>query len=384
MHNSTIYAAVLGFCAWVIPAGDIQLRAQERATETTILKRNKEGVTAMDVHPSGNTILVGTGNNMVRAWDHLNDRIEFEIPMSREVFSVLYLPDGSFFLANAGPAILIHTEAGKYHDVLQGHNTAVWSMDTDASGTYLVTGTFSKEFNIWNVPEVRLIQPVKAHDRSVLSVCFSPDGHHIASGSLDETIQIHAFPSLEFEVSAIAHYENIYDLEYHPEGHLLASASQDRSIKLWDLETGQLARLLEGHSGGVFSISFSPDGLFLISGSDDQTIKLWEVQSGQTIYTFTGHEGPVNEVHFLPDGTGFASGSMDGTVRIWKMDPRIIVDYCCAEEFNVALESEGWFQPRGEAESKSEYKQRIEAQEAMKANLYETYYQKYIQRLKKK
>jgi len=361
----------------------IPLLAQTNPYETHILKRIKNGITALDIHPDGTRILFGTGENQVKAWHYREDQLVFEIPMSREIFSVKYLPDGKYFLANAGPAIRIYAEAGDYHNVLQGHNTAIWSMDTDPSGTFLVSGSFSKEFNIWNVLEVQLIESVKDHNKSVLAVCFSPDGQHLASGSLDETIQIHAFPSLELELSAVAHSENIYDLEYHPDGNLLASASRDRSIKLWNLETGRVVHHLEGHNGSVFSIGFSPDGLFLISGSEDQTIKLWEVSTGNLVYTFTGHEGPVNALHFLPDGTGFVSGSMDETIRVWQLHPEIVVHYCCKAEIDAAIQAHELFEPQREEESKSDYKQRINAQEALKISLYQEYYDRYIQRSKK-
>jgi len=359
-----------------------QTWAQKNPYEIHVLKRNKNGVTTLDVHPDGSRILIGTSDYTVKSWNFVEDRIEFEIPMSREVFSVKYLPDGSYFFANAGPDILVYSGSGDYFNVLKGHNTATWSMDTDPTGTYLVSGSFSKEFIVWDIPQLDRIETVKDHDKSVLAVCFSPDGQHIASGSLDRTIRIRKFPSLEFEVSAIAHTENIYDLEYRPDGHLLASASRDGTIKIWDVKSGEVSLVLKGHNGSVFSMSFSPDGVFLVSGSEDHTIKLWEVHNGQLVYTFTGHEGPVNAVRFLTDGTGFVSGSMDETVRVWEINPEIVVHHCCKTAFDEEIDTYELFEPRREGESGADYKKRLEDQEIQKAALYQKYYNLYLQRLK--
>ncbi len=360
----------------------LNMYAQKDPYQILILKKNKAGVHALDYHPDGTKILIGTGAHKVKLWDYRNGKTRFEIPLTREVYAVLWLPGGRYFLANAGTVIQLFTAEGVYHNQLRGHNTAIWSMDTDAMGEFLVSGSFSRAYKIWNIPEITLVETVVEHSKSVLAVCFSPDGTRIASGSLDETIHIREFPSGKFLASALAHTENIYDLEYHPSGTFLASASRDQSIKFWDQDSAKMIRKLDGHDGAVFSISFSPDGYFLLSGSEDQTIKLWDVQSGNLIYTFTGHEGAVNEVLFNPDGTDFASGSMDGTVRIWAFDPEIIVNYCCKEAFLEELNDHELFKPHEVHESKNDYNKRVKEQQKFRSELATRYYELYLERLR--
>ena len=107
---------------------------QTRTYQTGILKRIKDGVQALDFHPDGTKILIGGGDHSLKLWNLSTDKIDFEIPLTREVYSVLWLPNGKYFLANAGMVLQAYSDQGIYHNQLMGHNTAIWSMDTDPTG----------------------------------------------------------------------------------------------------------------------------------------------------------------------------------------------------------------------------------------------------------
>ncbi len=346
-----------------------------------MLNKNKDGVTCLDFSPDSGNLLFGSGDRKVKIWDYKENKILWEADLPREIYSVKYLPSGKFFFANGGNHILIYDSTGQYINTLKGHATAIWSMDTDPEGKYLISGCFAKTFRLWDISEVKLLDENSQHSKSVLAVCFNSMGTKFASGSLDESIKIWSWPEKKLLHSFIAHSGNIYDLEFHPAGKLLASASRDKSIKLWDVETGELTKILKGHTESVFCLSFSPDGHFLISGATTGNIKLWEVVTGKCIHTFIGHEGLVSCIQFHPDGTSFASGSHDETLRIWEFSPELIVNFCCASELESEISSNEVFLPRGENESKSEYKLRLQKQKETKKQLVDKYYQEYMERL---
>ncbi len=337
-------------------------------------------MTCIDYSPSGRFILFGNGENIVKIRDSRENKIIWEEKLPREIYSVKYLPNGKFFFVNSGNQILIYSSEGKYINSFKGHSTAIWSMDTDPGGKYLVSGCFAKYFRIWNIHDVQLIEKAGGHTKSVLAVCFNTEGNKIATGSLDKSIKIWSWPEKTIEQSFFAHAENIYDLEFNPSGNILASASRDKKIKLWDVATGKLIHILEGHTGSVFTISFSPNGHFLLSGSSSGNIKLWEVSTGRCIYTYTGHKAAVSGIHFHPGGNSFVSSSQDGSVRSWILSPRVITDYCCRTGIESELKDNLLFLPRKENESRQDYKKRLQQQEELRLELVNKYYKEYLNR----
>ncbi len=358
------------------------MSGQKPEYQLQILNKNRAGVTCLDFSPDGKNILLGSGDRKAKIWDFKENEILWETDLPREIYSVKYLPNGKFFFVNGGNQILIYDSLGEYINTLKGHATAIWSMDTDPEGQFLISGCFAKTFRLWDISEVKLLFENSQHSKSVLAVCFNSMGTEFASGSLDESIKIWSWPEKTLLHSFAAHSENIYDLEFHPAGKILASASRDKSIKLWDTETGKLIRVMKGHTESVFCLSFSLNGHFLISGSATGNIKLWEVATGKCIHTFTGHEGPVSSIHFHPDGNSFASGSYDETLRIWEFSPELIVNFCCASELESEISSNEVFLSKRENESKSEYKLRLQKQEEIRNQLVNKYYQEYLVRFK--
>ena len=370
---------ILSFVILFIP----EISGQKSEYQLQVLNKNKEGVTCLDFSPDGESILFGSGDRKAKIWDYKENKILWEEVLPREIYAVKYIPSGKFYFVNGGNQILIYNSEGEYINTLKGHATAIWSMDTDPEGRFLISGCFARTFRFWDIPEVKLLDEISQHSKSVLAVCFNSIGTKFASGSLDEYIKIWSWPEKELLHSYIAHSENIYDLEFHPGGKILASASRDKKIKLWDIETGKMIRVLEGHTQSVFCLNFSPNGHFLISGSATGNIKLWEVATGKCIHTYTGHEGSVSSVQFHPDGNSFASGSYDETLRIWELAPELIINFCCSKELESEISSNELFIPKKENESKAEYKLRLQKQEEIKKQWISKYYQEYLSRLNK-
>jgi len=370
---------ILSFFILHIP----EISGQKPEYQLQVLNKNKDGVTCLNFSPDGESILFGSGDRKAKIWTYKENKLLWETELPREIYSVKYIPNGKFFFVNGGNQILIYTSAGKYINTLKGHATAIWSMDTDPEGKFLISGCFARTFRLWDIPEVKLLDEISQHSKSVLAVCFNSTGTKFATGSLDENIKIWSWPEKGLINSFPAHSENIYDLEFNPSGEILASASRDKKIKLWDAETGELIRVLEGHTQSVFCLNFSPNGHFLISGSATGNIKLWEVASGKCIHTYAGHKASVSSIQFHPDGGKFASGSYDETIRIWELSPELIVNFCCAKELESEISGNVLFIPKEENESKSEYKLRLQKQEEIRKQWVSKYYQEYLSRLKR-
>jgi WD40 repeat protein len=175
-----------------------------------------------------------------------------------------------------------------------------------------------------------------------------------------------------------AHADNIMDLDFSPDSRYLASASLDNTIKIWDVKTGEIVRVLTGHEGGVSSIDFSPDGKHLISGSVDLSIRLWEASNGHVIYTYAHHDAPINCVRYNHAGDQFVSAAQDEKILIWKLTKDVFVNYYFEADITHEINESPLFLPRQNNESRDEYKARQEEAEEFKNELFDKYYQKYL------
>jgi WD40 repeat protein len=176
-----------------------------------------------------------------------------------------------------------------------------------------------------------------------------------------------------------AHGGNIYSIDFSPDGKLLVSTSNDETVKIWNVETGKINKLLSGHQYATVFARFSPDGKYLVTASYDMTAKLWEVSTGHCIYTFVDHEDVVNVANFSHDGQLIVTGSQDGKVRIYEISPRFFAEYYYWDELKQEMDSSPLFAPREKSEKKPDYFARLEKAEEYKKELYEKYYQKYLE-----
>ena len=359
------------------------LTAQENDFLIHTFKKHNDIINSIDIHPEKPWLVTGSKDRSIIFWDIDQKRELFTIDeISADVQAVSFSPDGKYLAGSSRNVIMIWTSEGEYINSLKGHATAVWSIDFNRLGNQIVTGSFDRNFRLWDFTNLAELYEYKGHSKSVLAATFHPDGKLIASGSLDQTIRI-----WDRETNLVVHIlnghsGNIYSLDFSPSGDYLVSSSRDKTLKLWDVKKGELIRTFTGHLGAVFTARFSPEGYHILSGSLDKSIKIWETATGNCIHTFTGHEEAISAVAFLPDGNSFASGSYDMTAKLWRISPEIFVDFYFKEEMEKEIEENPVFGEKSKSESRQEYAVRMEEAKNQREQLYKKYYQKYFEQLK--
>lgn len=259
--------------------------------------------------------------------------------------------------------------------VLEGHQDVVISMDIDASGSWLATGSKDNTAALWNVnPDSAnpwtCVATFKGHTASVGAVGLPKVSSqrkgqlpaYMITGSEDKTIKkwnlsdVDVGQSSEGPVAVakatftrVAHEKDINAVDVSPIAPIFASASQDRTIKIWSTEDGSTAAVLKGHKRGVWSVRFSPAGTpalnlaeggssgargLLVSGSGDNTVKVWSLNNYSCVLTFEGHQNSVLKVLWLPppptedtddprqqqhqNKPMIASASSDTLIKLWS------------------------------------------------------------------
>ncbi len=216
----------------------------------------------------------------------------------------------------------------------QQHSSPVCAIALNHDLGWLVSGSWDRTIKIWDFDTQTLLETLVDDSGvagSVRSLAVSPNGRFVASGWFDRTIaiwEVRVTPKRrKVNVSAcgsqVAHSGRVDAIAFSPAGSLLASASADGTVKLWsvDDDTGELEELrtFADSADPVNAVAFSRDGTLLVEANRDRAIRIWDVESGEQRHRLTGHSGSVTALAVHPDGETLISASSDGTVRLWDL-----------------------------------------------------------------
>ncbi|MGJ3240822.1 MAG: protein kinase domain-containing protein [Anaerolineae bacterium] len=162
---------------------------------------------------------------------------------------------------------------------LEGHSNRISSLDFNADGSHLVSGSRDNSVIIWDIAQGEMIgEPLVAHTNAVEAVQFNADGTMIASGGRDNNIILWSVSEQEPLGPPLVRHENwINDLAFSPTGNQLISVSGDNSVILWDaLEQRAIGLPLFGHGAWVNSVSFADDGTYMVTGARNGSLIRWQ------------------------------------------------------------------------------------------------------------
>jgi WD40 repeat protein len=372
-----LYPLLLLFCLSVLPSA-----AQDYLLQT--FKKHTGRVNALQFSPDGNQILSGGEDRVAKLWETATGKDVLNLTGHyAEIQTVAFNTPSGQYMASSGNVVLLYDQTGKILTTFRGHTTTIWSLSLHPSFMGFATGSFEKTIRLWEFGKPRFVNQLSGHEENNLAVCYSPCGRYLLSGSLDETIRVWDTKSGETIQVLRGHGGNILSFAFSHDGKIFASGSADNTVRLWSTETWEWLATLPGHEKGVYALDFSPDGLFLISGSADNSIRLWQVKNGNNLHVFSAHIAPVVTLDFQPGTRVFASGSHDGSIMLWEISPELIVRYYYANELEKEIAESELSQPRGNSESRNDFRARQEKLESFKKELITTYYNRYLEEVVK-
>jgi WD40 repeat protein len=256
---------------------------------------------------------------------------------AKEVYGAAFSPDGRYLATTAGPLPTATRSSPdntvRLWDVRTRRQVAVFpvtgqvtSVAFSPDGRTLAAAVLSRRMIwFWHVASRRLAGTLTGPGAN--AVAYSPDGRLLATGL--EKVDLIDLATMTRVAVLPGRFSNIYSLTFSGNGRLLAAGGETGSIanpyaslpgitRVWNVTTRtQLARMPA--SGTINSVAFSPAGHLLASGSDNGRISLWNTTSHKMLAPLSS-QGSVDAVAFSSDGLTILA-AYGQTLKAWHTAP---------------------------------------------------------------
>ena len=264
-------------------------------------------------------------------WDiNTGDQLSTRL-LGMDVPSMKLAPDGKTLVVHAygNQCVLWDINADPLHIldrfVLDGYPRSGLNVKFgfSADGKMLAAGGEDNLVHVWDLTDFKKTQhrfTVKGHKHWIRTLAFSPDRKMLASGGEGGTLCLWRVSDGASLFKSTAHKTWVNAVAFSPDGKILASGGDE--LFLWDTTTGtQLRTTHRKLSARIFTLVFSPDGNTLVAGNWDGILELWDVRTGGLLSTHTGHTRWTDVLKFSTDGKTLVSGSFwDGTILLWDWE----------------------------------------------------------------
>jgi len=174
------------------------------------------------------------------------------------------------------------------------HTAAIWRIDADATGRFLVTGSEDKTARVWDLATGKLLRTLRppigeGNEGKIYAVAMSPDGELVAAAGWTG-----------------------YDWE------------GTNSIYLFERRSGRLIRRMPGMPEVVKDLKISPDGSRLAATLGNVFgLRVFHLPDGREVGKDEDYGGDGVGASFAKDGR-LATASFDGKVRLYDRDLHLI------------------------------------------------------------
>jgi WD40 repeat protein len=309
-------------------SGCTLVQTDVREADLTNIRIEEMGsVEAVMFVPSGEMIVSGSADGIVRLWNWMTAEQIGRFVGGSHITSICFSPDGRVILAGVGQhghdgyIKMWNVKNEELVGTFVGHTKPIWDISFCPGQQRFASGAHDGSVRIWDLDSHTQVGIIHKRERGIWEICYSPDGAYIAvaGGSELEIYDAQTYmpvwiaPEKTIEFRSVK-YSNTNLLAYTTrEGHIIVRGATDKKFLCG----------MKGPYPGPNCIAFSPDGDRLAMGSNgtEAKIQIWDIHSGKLENELsTGVDGYIGRIHWNAQNY-LAGGFSDGTVRVWNLDP---------------------------------------------------------------
>ena len=190
------------------------------------------------------------------------------------------------------------------------------------SGRKFITSSYSGKTIIWDADTKKPVSMLKGNDTDILSLAFNPVNNNIAGGSRDGKILIWDKDG-KLLITFIGHGSEVKSVAFNPEGTKLISAGVGE-VKIWEANRFTPLGTLQPDSKSVITIkgSCNLDQIAIVSGK--RTIEIWNTTTFSKDFDLTAISHEIMSVEFSSDDKYIAVGGVDGSLSIINLSSKTV------------------------------------------------------------
>ncbi|RXM27039.1 WD repeat-containing protein 37 [Acipenser ruthenus] len=154
-------------------------------------------------------------------------------------------------------------------------------------------GDGSSECPTIRVPSTTL----KSHQGVVIAADWLVGGKQVVTASWDRAANLYDVETSELVHSLTGHDQELTHCCTHPTQRLVVTSSRDTTFRLWDFRDPSIhsVNVFQGHTDTVTSAVFTV-GDNVVSGSDDRTVKVWDLKNMRSPIATIRTDSAVNRI----------------------------------------------------------------------------------------
>ncbi|XP_041099647.1 WD repeat-containing protein 37 isoform X2 [Polyodon spathula] len=154
-------------------------------------------------------------------------------------------------------------------------------------------GDGSSECPTIRIPSTTL----KSHQGVVIAADWLVGGKQVVTASWDRAANLYDVETSELVHSLTGHDQELTHCCTHPTQRLVVTSSRDTTFRLWDFRDPSIhsVNVFQGHTDTVTSAVFTV-GDNVVSGSDDRTVKVWDLKNMRSPIATIRTDSAVNRI----------------------------------------------------------------------------------------
>ncbi|XP_023121061.1 WD repeat-containing protein 37-like isoform X1 [Amphiprion ocellaris] len=171
------------------------------------------------------------------------------------------------------------------------------------------------------VPTVRVATAtLKSHQGVVIAADWLVGGRQVVTASWDRAANLYEVETSELVHTLTGHDQELTHCCTHPTQRLVVTSSRDTTFRLWDFRDPSIhsVNVFQGHTDTVTSAVFTV-GDNVVSGSDDRTVKVWDLKNMRSPIATIRTDSAVNRLSVSANQRIIALPHDNRQVRLFDM-----------------------------------------------------------------